>query len=103
MKWTLSDGTVVYLGGKVEGTSALAKKLRRDAKNAKAGEPRMVMTLPTPGSERLKLDDAWHINCWVRDEAAVFHVTVVSAPLDIEAPAEWDEPADPDLGPNPVH
>lgn len=102
MNWSLSDGSVVSLGGKVEGTSALADKLRLDAKQARAGYPRAVLSLPPPGSERLRLDDAWHVDCWVRDEAMRFNVYVTDAP-EVQANPEWDEPADPDLGPNPIH
>lgn len=102
MIWLLSDGTKVHLGGKVEGSTSLADKFREDAKRAKAGYPRAVCSLPSPGTERLDLTNAWHLDCWVRDEADRARALVIDAP-EVKAPAEWDEPADSELGADPVH
>lgn len=69
--WELSDGTVVHLGGKVEGGSPLAAKLRTAANDAKAGAPDLLCIGPQPGyRELLDLDNAQLVNVWVRQQAA---------------------------------
>ena len=100
MIWNLSDGTVVHLGGKVEGDTALARELQHDSKLAKAGTPPYVMTLPPPGHEALRLDDAWHVHCWV-NAAARRHGALVTGAPNVQAPAEWDDSL-PD-GPDAIH
>jgi hypothetical protein len=87
--WNLSDGTTVHLGGKVEGDTACARELRHGSELAKAGTPPYVMTLPPPGHEALRLDDAWHVHCWVNAAARV-HGLLVNGP-EVTAPAEWDD------------
>lgn len=90
MIWTLSDGTTVYLGGKVEGDTVCARQLRHDSQLAKAGTPPCVMTLPPPGHELLRLDDAWHVHCWVNDTARRYGLLVTGA-AEVKVPAEWDD------------
>lgn len=46
MLWRFSDGTTVELGGKVEGATVLAQRLRADLK-----EPQQVRIWPPPGGE----------------------------------------------------
>lgn len=92
-KWHISDGTKVSLGGNVEGKTAFADGLRRDVKDVEAGHPRSVQSLPPPGTERLNLDDAWHVDCWVRDEATRNGLITITGP-EVVAPDEWNEPAD---------
>ncbi len=79
--WTLSDGTKLRTGGKVEGHSALAQRLRERAQAVRAGTAVWISTSPPPGGlAPLNLDDDVHLDCWVRDVAFGFGVVVESAP-----------------------
>lgn len=103
MKWELADGTVVNLGGDVEGTSAVAAKLRMSAARARKGAPDLLSVGMQPGGfEKLDLDDAQLVNVWVRTTAAKAGVAVLSAP-DVE-PIVSDEDPGPqfDADGNPV-
>ena len=89
--WKLTDGTVVHLGGKVEGDSSLAALLRTAASRVTKGAPDLISVGPQPGSwERLDLSDAQLVNIWVRTAADKARVGIVSAP-DVEPLAEEAE------------
>jgi hypothetical protein len=68
MKWTISDGTVVHLGGKVEGDGGVALRLRTDLELMQAGRAVYVSVAPEPGgSESLNVNNPVHVNAWVAD------------------------------------
>lgn len=81
MKWELSDGTEVHLGGRVRGSSPLAALLREDVALIKSGfgVTVQVEAMPSP-PRRVDLDDAQLVNEWVRWRVRRFRVAVTSAP-----------------------
>lgn len=94
MTWTFSDGTVVHLGGKVEGESILAKFVRRAFDECRAGRGPMVDDGPAPGPMvRLDVNNAHHLAVWLENTANCLRVGVVSAP---EVPDIEGEPVDVD-------
>lgn len=81
MKWELTDGTTVALGGDVQGTSAVAAKLRSSAARARKGAPDALEVGTQPGAWRdLDLDDPQLVNVWVRTAAERAGVGVMRAP-----------------------
>lgn len=81
MKWELTDGTMVTLGGDVQGTSAVAAKLRSSAARARKGAPDAVEVGTQPGAWRdLDLYDPQLVNVWVRTAADKSGVGVMRAP-----------------------
>lgn len=79
--WTLSDGTVVRLGGLVEGQTRTAELLRRDVQAFREGRRMPIpMFAPPAGSVPLELGSVPHVDCWVRDTARFGRATVVSGP-----------------------
>lgn len=103
MKWELSDGTEVSLGGRVRGTSAVAEALRADVLKAKGGflVPVQVEMAPCK-PRRLDLEDAQLVNEWLNAHAVRAGVTVTSAP-ELE-PIERFNPPEPDGAPKqPIH
>jgi hypothetical protein len=97
MKWELSDGTEVFLGGRVRGTSPAAEYLRADVLAVKGGS-RVPVQVETPPAKarRLDIDDAQLVDEWVRASALRFDLDVTSAP-ELE-PIERFNPPDPDDG-----
>jgi hypothetical protein len=67
MEWLCSDGTVVRLHGRVEGSSALATKLREQLQLLPFGRAADVQFAPPPGGE-VRLDPAnpYHVDVWLR-------------------------------------
>lgn len=103
--WKLTDGTVVHLGGNVEGDSPLAAQLRTAANEAKRGSPGTLCIGPPPGSRAvLDLDDAQLVNVWVRQVADRAGVAVYSAP-NVEPFADDDREMvdEPDDGPLTIY
>ena len=64
-RWKISDGTVVYLGGKVVGSSSFAERLRQDLRDGV-----LVGFDPLPSDRGIELDvnDLLHVDTWVRRE-----------------------------------
>lgn len=89
--WELSDGTKVHLGGKVEGESTLALLLRQESEDARDGRPPSVFLEPMPCAPTpMDMDNAQHVNQWVRNTARCLRVAVLSAP---DVPPIEGEPA----------
>jgi hypothetical protein len=89
MRWELADGTVVSLGGEVDGDSALAARLRLDAADAKHGAPDLISVGAQPGSwERLDVNNAQLVNIWVRTAADKARIAIISAPEVGPLPAD---------------
>jgi hypothetical protein len=72
MKWTLSDGTVVHLGGLIEGDSSVAERFRN------------AVTLIALGLEPFDLDDSARMHSWVYACADLAGVEVVDSPYHFE-------------------
>ncbi len=70
MRWLLSDGTSIHLGGKVEGSTSFARELRDELTRAVAGEEVLVQVWPIgfPG-HRLDVNDPALLDRYIRDEA----------------------------------
>ena len=65
MQWTLSDGTTVELGGKVEGDSVVAQRLRYLVER---GGSRVSIWPPPGGDVELDPDDAALLDAWLTAE-----------------------------------
>jgi hypothetical protein len=79
--WTLSDGTVVRLGGRVDGEGRVVDLLRGDVRAIRRGERVPISMFVEPGGTvPLDLDSVPHVDCWVRDTARFGPATVASAP-----------------------
>jgi hypothetical protein len=72
MKWKLSDGTVVHLGGLIEGESSVAERLRN------------AVALIALGLEPFDLDDSAQMHAWVHECAQRAGMKVVESPYDFE-------------------
>lgn len=92
MKWTISDGTTVQLGGNVSGKGKVAVALRADIAATARGEAVLVNVYPEPaGSEELNLSNPLHVHLWVADAARLAGETVTDAP-EIEIPESESDP-----------
>ena len=92
MKWQLSDGTVVHLGGKVEGESLFARLARDAFERARGGDGPLHDEGPVPGKlVPLDVNDAHHIDVWLSSKAACLGVSVVTSP---DVPAVQGKPVD---------
>jgi hypothetical protein len=105
--WRFSDGTVVELGGKVEGPSLFAQRLRAEIADAEAGEPGalQVHIWPQPSEAKpVDLNDTALVHAWLTRE--LDHLNRISGivvrlrakPENIPAlpPPPWgDAPAEP--------
>ena len=81
MEWQFSDGTVVRLGGVVEGDSAFADRLRSELVLLPLGRAKSVCVEPEPSSgETLDPDNARHVEIWSEDWSRFFDVTLTSGP-----------------------
>lgn len=81
MRWRFADGTEVQLGGKVEGQSKLARRLREQLELLPEGRARDVPLDPEPaGGERLVLSSPYHIDAWCRDWGRILGVELAEAP-----------------------
>ena len=87
--WILSDGTKVYLGGKVEGDSFTAKRVRDELSAAKR-EPVNSCYGPPPHCPRLDVDAPHLLDAFLRVLARV-----KSAP-EFEKPSAEPRPVLPD-------
>jgi hypothetical protein len=94
VEWRFSDGTVVRLGGVVEGVSAFAQRLRDDLERlAEDFRPPEVAVGPMPAPlEKLDPQNAYHVNAWVMESADRHIITPVSVPTLPPLPAESSEP-----------
>lgn len=100
MRWEFSDGTTVDLGGKVEGPTLLAQRLREQL-----SRPVVRVTIwPPPGGDvALDPSDPALLNAWLRAELD-FWTRVRELPLTLKSPdgvpalppPPWaDQPHDP--------
>jgi hypothetical protein len=81
MIWKFSDGTTVELGGKVEGATLLAQRLR-----SQLAEPQSVGIWPPPcGYVALDLDDPALLNRYLRD-CLDYWQRVRKLPLSLQVP-----------------
>ena len=81
MKWKLSDGTEVSIGGDVKGGSDLAKRLRADVTAVQRGFSVSVFVEVAPCSPRsLDLDDAQLMHEWLRATARRAGASIKEAP-----------------------
>lgn len=97
MRWTFSDGTTVELGGKVDGPTLLAQRLRQQLLIGAR-----VTIWPQPSSE-VFVDpyDAALVEAWLRAELDFWTrirelKLTLQSPKDIPAlpPPPWDDAAD---------
>lgn len=94
MEWRFSDGTVVHLGGKVEGNGALAKQLLGEQEvERELHRPITVNVRPQPTSGvDLDVNNPRHVNNWACRGARRVGVELVSAPV---LPPDPNPPAPP--------
>ncbi|MFA4972205.1 MAG: hypothetical protein WC683_06300 [bacterium] len=78
-QWFLSDGTIVRLGGEVEGGSPAAEALRDAFYWAAKGMRRVYLT-EHPHSVPADLQVVWHVSSITRAVAWQHGVTVLSGP-----------------------
>lgn len=97
MRWELSDGTVVHLGGQVEGDSRVAKFLARDLD---VRNRRRILLHPIPcGDEPLDPNNPYHVRETVHTAVRCLGVALVSEPdLPMRSGTPPKKP-DPKLGP----
>ena len=70
MTWRFSDGTVVELGGKVEGPSLFAQELRQSI----ADPETQVAIWPEPdGKVSLDVNDAAILHAWLEDQISYWN------------------------------
>lgn len=83
MEWRFSDGTVMRLGGVVEGDGPLAKRIRDELSLLPYGRTRQVNVRPEPGgSEPFNPDDPYHVDSWTADLMRFTRgVELISAPV----------------------
>jgi len=89
--WTLEDGTIIHIGGRVEGKSAAADALRDDAQAPGAV---YVGTAPDGIWKRPDLSDELECSCWLASVAYRMNLRIVAGP-GVGEPAE--DPGDPGL------
>jgi hypothetical protein len=66
LEWRFSDGTVVRLGGVIEGDGPMARALRGDLERMAAGRPVVVNVAPHPGGDDpLDVGDPYHVHQWL--------------------------------------
>lgn len=100
MEWLASDGTVVRLYGRVDGTGALAVRLREQLELLPYGRAAEVQLSPPPaGDVRLDPANPYHVDAWLRQWIRALHaagnvVTLERAPSlpPIPPEHEHDEP-----------
>lgn len=83
--WTLSDGTVVHLGGEVEGASVLAKAFRQDVEAVLDPEIDFrigTRPIPAPGHV-LDLGHAGLVDVWVTERARRAAVRITARPDEL--------------------
>lgn len=92
--WKLTDGTVIRLGGRVEGGGELADALRETVHRVRTGYAPLVAVGPLPGGwVKLDLNDMAIVDAWVRAVARrARHEVSEAPPLEQpEAVVEDDE------------
>jgi hypothetical protein len=81
MRWEFSDGTVVHLGGKVEGDSLFAQLTRETFEDCGKDYGPTVDDGPIPGpTVPMDPNNAHHVDVWLRNTARCLRVGIVSAP-----------------------
>jgi hypothetical protein len=68
MIWRFSDGTTVELGGKVEGPTLLAQRLRERLERG----VRVRIWAPPESAVDLDANDAAQVEAWLRDELRTY-------------------------------
>ncbi len=103
MKWVLSDGTVIHLGGEVEGDSPIAKVLRREL----SPPYRLMPVHPIPsGAVPLDPNNPHHLAEAISDATRCHEggrVGVVSAPEMPKPEPGFELEPDPDADPFAIH
>jgi hypothetical protein len=89
--WVLSDGTKVYLGGRVEGQGEFAPVVRLAVRTVASGERLTSYWGPVPHEARLNFDEPHLVNSWLRAE---FGADLVSAP-EFDQPTAEPRPPEP--------
>jgi hypothetical protein len=80
-EWKFSDGTIVRLGGVVEGDSAFADRLRTELELLPLGRAKSVCVDPHPTSGvTLDPSDPRHVEIWTDDLARFYDVSLTSGP-----------------------
>jgi hypothetical protein len=97
VEWRFSDGTVVRLGGVVEGNSPFAQRLQDQLELLPLGRAASVTTRPPPaGCEELNTSDPYHVASWLEDWVRFFDgVQLLSAPALAPRQPQRDTEADP--------
>ncbi len=90
MIWRFADGTEVELGGIVRGAAPLARRLRAEVDDVRAGRGPLVYRV-APILDPLDLDDAELVSSWVLSRARFLEVAVVEAPV-VGTPGPDKEP-----------
>lgn len=85
--WELEDGTKIYLGGKVEGDSFEAKRIRGDFADVRRGVNVSSGWGPLPSHEPLNLNTPHLVDCYLREEYQVQSGPQVEYPK-LKPPAE---------------
>lgn len=65
--WIFSDGTVVHLGGLIEGATIFAQQLREKVQLPFL-HPKVRLGLPPAGAVKVNLNDPAMVNAWLEDE-----------------------------------
>jgi hypothetical protein len=98
--WRFSDGTTVELGGKIEGATLHAQRLREQLER----EPRVNIWPPPGGDVALDVNDPAHVNAWLEQDLEWWRrvrgveLRITERPKDIPAlpPPPWaDQPEPP--------
>ena len=100
--WKFADGTVLRLGGEVEGSSELAESLRRDVHATRGGSPPPVGVFVQPGGDvDLDLGNVAIVHHWAAEASIRFRVEMVGQPdriPELEDPDGWTpDDFDPDV------
>jgi hypothetical protein len=99
--WTFDDGTTVELGGRIEGSSDFAKRLRVGVALVGHGDPPEVDVDVLPGgSVPLDLSDASIVDSWLTEEARFHRRVLVGRP---EVPARRSHWSTGDFDPNALY
>lgn len=91
--WVFSDGTKVYLGGKVSGESFFSSSLRTAFSFHRSGRDRLVTSFGTPPDcEVLDLDVPHLLDSWLRG--------TYPSPIELVSSPKFETPSI-DPGPEP--
>jgi hypothetical protein len=99
VKWRFAEGTVVHLGGNVEGDSPWADELRRTVVAARRGwGPTVFMEAQPSDGEPMNVDDPDHVDQWLRDLERCLDMTLAEVPAGYEL---FDDGVEAGPGPTP--